>query len=70
MELENDERALLAKNITEIIRKNYSFTGNNASDGGAIYFDYSATVINCSFTGNNADNGGAIQFDARTTVVK
>ena len=53
-------------NADNVTLKNIIFTQSWAiNDGGAVYFNGSAEVINCSFLKNRADlNGGAVYFNA------
>ena len=50
--------------------QNCEFTGNKASNGGAIYWDGNKGYLsNCTFTDNNAKSGGAVTMSSFQDVV-
>ncbi len=55
---------------SDVTIKNLTIKNANFYDvGGAVYFFYNATIINCNFTNNSALNGGAIAFDGEGTLI-
>lgn len=66
----NKGAAIYLGNVSVIIR-NCTFTNGYATDGGAIYAEYSdeQVIDSCTFVLNNSGNGGGIYLDHCTRAV-
>ena len=52
--------AIYSDDLSTVNVTSSEFEGNNATNGGAVYFNGAGNVSNCIFTANSAENGGAI----------